>query len=141
MLPSRDGHWRCLSWLSPSWRPLSYPAGGTQWHGGASRSRQVDGEVAAFVRVCMQAAEVHLLVTKQLLGNVDSRVALGQSSLRLPSSSGSSFTPGSPKPQYNARSLTSRDCGQSEGIPEVKLEDCRGENEGLSVQRDLFLQH
>jgi hypothetical protein len=47
-------------------------------YGRANRYRQVDGEVAAFVRVCMQAAEAQLLVTKQSLGNVESRVALGR---------------------------------------------------------------
>lgn len=77
----------------------------------------MDGEVAAFVRVYMQAAEAQLLVTKQLLGNAVCRVALGSKGSRRPTGSETSSTPGFLfKPQPTRHSLTFKDCGQPEEI-------------------------
>jgi hypothetical protein len=85
----------------------------TEYYGRASRSRQVDGEVAAFVRVCMQAAEAQLLVTKQSLGDEDSRVALDRKQIKVTSSSGSCSTPGSAPATTQRRILTTRVRGQA----------------------------
>lgn len=84
----------------------------TAYYGQTSRSGQVDGDVAAFVRARMQAAEAQLLVTKQSLGNVDSRVALDRGGSRLPSSPGSNSAPGSAQATTQRRSLMIKDCGQ-----------------------------
>lgn len=80
----------------------------------ASRCRQVDGEVAAFVRVRMQAAEAQLLVTKHSLGNADSRVALYPSGPRPPIESGATSTPGSAP----SHSTTPQPHLQNHGQPE-----------------------
>lgn len=82
----------------------------------------MDGEVAAFVRVYMQAAEAQLLVTKHLLGNDDSRVQLDPNGSGVPTGSETSSTPGSAQATAQRRSLTFRDCGQPGGILESATE-------------------
>src|SRR5690242_5963387 len=60
----------------------------------------------------MQAAEAQLLVTKQLIGTDDSRVALGPNRSGLPTGSETSSTPGSAQATAQRRSLIFRDGGQ-----------------------------
>lgn len=103
-----------------------------------SRYRQVNGEVAAFVRVCMQAAEAQVLVTKQSLGSAVSRKALMCVRLDHPLLREPVISPGSAQATARRRRLISRDGEQPEDVLNSETEGLSRGAARMAVRVQLF---